>query len=81
LSSGIAVSSVSLFFSSLIERDKIVLDFIGFFSDWDTSGAGRACSQSDLGLGVDEGWLGHALENNAEILVDLRRSHTFADNF
>jgi len=30
---------------------------------------------------MDEGWLGHALENSAEILVDLRRSHTFADNF
>jgi len=30
---------------------------------------------------MDEGWLGHALENSAEILVDLRRSRTFADNF
>jgi CNT family concentrative nucleoside transporter len=38
------VLAVIVFFSSLIERDKIVLDFMGFFSDWDTSGAGRACS-------------------------------------
>ena len=30
---------------------------------------------------MDEGWLGHALENSAEILVDLRLSRTFADNF
>jgi hypothetical protein len=51
------------------------------FSDWDTSGASRACSQSDLGLRMDEGWLGDALENSAEILVDLRLSRTFADNF
>ena len=30
---------------------------------------------------MDEGWLGLAWENSAEILVDLRLSRTFADNF
>lgn len=30
---------------------------------------------------MDEGLLSLAWENSAEILVDLRLSHTFADNF
>ena len=52
-----------------------------YFSDWDTSGAARALSQSGLGLGMDEGWLGLAWEHKAGILVDLRLSRTFANNF
>ena len=30
---------------------------------------------------MDEGWLGLAWENSAEILVNLSLSRTFADNF
>jgi hypothetical protein len=30
---------------------------------------------------MEEGWLDLAWENSAEILVDLRLSRTFADNF